>query len=106
MSSINVPWACAVSILPANSGGLRYDYAPEVQPANFMPHVKVPVLLVNGKDDFSVPLEAQRRYYALLGTPPEHNRHVALEGGHVAQDMRGMFREVLDWYDKYLGQVR
>ena len=88
------------------SGGLRYGYAPEVQPANFMPHVKVPVLLVNGKDDFSVPLAAQKRFHELLGTPPEHKRHIALEGGHVAQDMRGMFREVLDWYDKYLGAVR
>ena len=88
------------------SGGLRYDYPPETQPANFMPRVKVPVLLVNGKDDFSVPLAAQRRYYDLLGTPPEHKRHAPLEGGHVAQDLRGMFKEVLDWYDKYLGAVR
>ena len=88
------------------SGGLRYDYPAETQPVNFMPRVKVPVLLVNGKDDFSVPLAAQKRFYELLGTPPEHKRHVALEGGHVAQDMRGMFKEVLDWYDKYFGAVR
>ena len=88
------------------SGGLRYNYPPETQPANFMPRVKVPVLLVNGKDDFSVPLAAQLRFHELLGTPPEHKKHIALEGGHVAQDMRGMFKEVLDWYDKYLGAVR
>jgi dienelactone hydrolase len=88
------------------SGGLRYHNPPETQPANFMPHVKVPVLLVNGKEDFSVPLAAQQRYYELLGTPPEHKRHVSLEGGHVPQDMRSVFREVLDWYDRYLGPVR
>jgi eukaryotic-like serine/threonine-protein kinase len=88
------------------SGGLRYDYPAETQPLNFMPRVKVPVLLVNGKDDFSVPLSAQQRFYELLGTPPERKRHAPLEGGHVAQDMRGMFKEVLDWYDKYLGAVR
>jgi formylglycine-generating enzyme required for sulfatase activity/dienelactone hydrolase/predicted Ser/Thr protein kinase len=87
------------------SGGLRYNAPPETQSANFMPRVKVPVLLVNGKEDFSVPLAAQRRYYELLGTPPEHKKHVALEGGHVPQDIRGLFREVLDWYDKYLGPV-
>ena len=88
------------------SGGLRYDYAPEIQPANFMPHVNVPVLLVNGKDDFSVPPAAQKRFNDLLGTPPEHKRRVAWEGGHIPQDTRAIFREVLDWYDKYLGAVR
>jgi eukaryotic-like serine/threonine-protein kinase len=88
------------------AGGLRYNNPPETQPANFMPHVKVPVLLVNGKDDFSVPIAAQKRFFELLGTAPEHKRYVPLEGGHVPQDIRGLFREVLDWYDKYLGAVR
>jgi dienelactone hydrolase len=36
------------------AGGLRYDSPPETQPANFAPRVKIPVLLVNGKDDFAV----------------------------------------------------
>ena len=88
------------------AGGLRYGVPPEVQPANFAPHVKVPTLLVNGKDDFGVPLDAQRRFIEIIGTPAAHKRHVVLEGGHVAQDIRGMFREVLAWLDKYLGPVR
>jgi eukaryotic-like serine/threonine-protein kinase len=88
------------------SGGLRYNYPPEIQPANFAPRVKVPVLLVNGKDDFQTPLEAQRRLLDLLGTPAEHKRHVALEGGHAPNDWRSLIREVLDWFDKYLGPVR
>ena len=87
------------------AGGLRYGVPPEVQPANFAPHVKVPTLLVNGKDDFGVPLDAQRRFIEIIGTPAAHKRHVVLEGGHVAQDIRGMFREVLAWLDKYLGPV-
>ena len=88
------------------SGGLRYGYPPETQPANFMPRVKVPVLMINGKEDISVPLAAQQRFYDLLGTPKEHKRHIALEGGHVPQDMRGRLRETLDWFDKYLGAPR
>jgi dienelactone hydrolase len=88
------------------SGGLRFNYPPEIQPANFAPRVKVPVLMVNGRDDFQAPLPSQRRLFELLGTPPEHKRHVALEGGHVPNDMRGLIREVLDWFDKYLGPVR
>jgi eukaryotic-like serine/threonine-protein kinase len=88
------------------SGGLRYNYPPEIQPANFAPHVKVPVLLVNGRDDFQTPLEAQRRLLDLLGTPADHKRHVALEGGHAPNDWRSLIREVLDWFDKYFGPVR
>ncbi|MBA3949935.1 MAG: hypothetical protein H0X44_08335 [Acidobacteria bacterium] len=87
------------------SGGFWYTAPPETQPANFAARITVPVLLVNGKDDFTVPLADQRRYYELLGTPPAHKKHVALPGGHVPQDIRGLFREVLDWYDKYLGRV-
>jgi dienelactone hydrolase len=88
------------------SAGLRYDYPPEIQPANFSPRVKVPVLVVNGKDDFGVPVDAQQRFFELLGSPPELKRHAVLEGGHVPQDRRALIREVLDWYDKYLGVVK
>ena len=68
------------------SGGLRFNFPPEIQPANFMPRVKIPVLLVNGREDFQVPYDRQRRFFELLGTPPEHKRHVALDGGHVPVD--------------------
>ena len=67
--------------------------------------MKVPVLVVHGKDDFGVPTADQRRFVEILGTPPADKRHVVLEGGHVPQDMRGLFREVLAWLDKYLGPV-
>jgi pimeloyl-ACP methyl ester carboxylesterase len=88
------------------SGGLRYNYPPEIQPANFLPRVKIPVLTINGRDDFSASPAAQARVIELLGTPPEHKKHVALDGGHVPTDWRGTIREVLDWYDKYLGPVK
>jgi pimeloyl-ACP methyl ester carboxylesterase len=88
------------------SAGLRYDVPPETQAANFSPRVTIPVLVVNGKDDFGVPVDAQQRFFELLGTPPERKRHAVLEGGHVPQDRRALIREVLDWYDKYLGVVQ
>jgi dipeptidyl aminopeptidase/acylaminoacyl peptidase len=88
------------------SGGLRFNYPPEIQPANFMPRVTVPLLLINGRDDFQTPPEAQRRIIELLGTAPEHKRHVSLEGGHVPNDFRGFVRAVLEWFDKYLGPAR
>ena len=85
------------------SGGLRYSGPAEIQPANFAPHVKVPVLLVNGKNDFQNPPGAPERMLELLGTPQEHKKLVKLEGGHVPNDRLSVIRLVLDWYDKYLG---
>ena len=43
--------------------------------------------------------------FDLLGTPPEHKRHVLLEGGHLPYDLNAVMREILDWYDLYLGPV-
>jgi formylglycine-generating enzyme required for sulfatase activity/predicted Ser/Thr protein kinase/pimeloyl-ACP methyl ester carboxylesterase len=88
------------------SAGLRYESPPETQPANFAARVKIPVLVVNGRDDFGVPVDAQRRFFELLGTPPELKKHVVMDGGHVPQDRRALIREVLDWYDRYLGVVK
>jgi hypothetical protein len=68
--------------------------------------VKVPLLLINGRDDFQAPLEGQQRIIELIGTAPEHKRLVSLEGGHVPNDFRGLVREVLEWFDKYLGPAR
>lgn len=86
------------------AGGLRYSSPPETHPANFAPQVRVPVLLVNGKDDFAVPLNAQKRFLEILGSPTK--KHVALEGGHAPASMRGLVREVLDWFDTHLGPVK
>ena len=88
------------------AGGLRYDLPPEIHPSNFLPRTKTPVLLINGRDDFSASLAAQERFMELLGTPPEHKHHVVLEGGHVPNDTRGLIREALNWYDKYLGVIK
>jgi dipeptidyl aminopeptidase/acylaminoacyl peptidase len=60
---------------------------------------------VNGKDDFQAPPADQRRFVELIGTPREHKRYVALDGGHVPTDMRRLIKEVLDWFDRYLGPV-
>ena len=88
------------------AGGLWFNQPPEVQAANFAPRVRVPVLVVHGRDDFTNPVEVQRRFVELLGTPAEHKRHAVLDGGHVPMDMRGLFRETFDFLDKHFGPVR
>jgi len=88
------------------AGGLRYGLPPEIQPANFAPQVKVPVLMINGKDDFSTTQAEIQRCLDLLGTSPPLKRAVVFEGGHVPEDSRTQFRAVLDWYDTHLGPVK
>jgi pimeloyl-ACP methyl ester carboxylesterase len=70
--------------------------------------VTLPVLMINGNSDLIFPLElGQKPYLHLLGTPPEHKRHVVLTGGHfiIGQQRSQVVREVLDWLDRYLGPV-
>ena len=86
------------------AGGLRYNYPPETQTANFMPQVRQPVLLINGDADFETPPDARQRYLDLLGSTEK--KRVTLEGGHVPTDYTSAIRETLTWYDTYLGTVR
>ncbi len=76
----------------------------EVDPYNFAPRVKVPVLMQNGKSDFSFPLEtSQVPLFNLLGTPEKDKSHLLYEGGHEIFDQKKVFRDMLDWLDRYLG---
>jgi pimeloyl-ACP methyl ester carboxylesterase len=79
---------------------------PEADPLNFAPHITAPTLMVNGRDDFIFPLETVARpLFALLGTPPERKRLVVHDGGHLPA-LNDLIRDVLGWFDEYLGPVR
>jgi hypothetical protein len=90
------------------AGFYKYkDYfLPEVDALNFVPRVTIPVLLLDGRYDFEFPVEtSQKPFFQLLGTAPEHKRHVVFENaGHVPPRIE-VIREVLDWLDRYLGPV-
>lgn len=87
--------------------GLQMESSrPEVDPLNFLPRLKVPVLMLNGKNDHYFPIEtSQKPFFRLLGTPPERKRHVIYEGGHFVPRTQ-LIVETLGWLDKYLGPVR
>jgi dipeptidyl aminopeptidase/acylaminoacyl peptidase len=73
-------------------------------PLNFAPRVSVPTLMVNGRSDFTYPLEtSQLPLFHLLGTAARDKRHVVLEGGNIPDNWRGRVKEALDWLDHYLG---
>ena len=88
-------------------GGLGLQQCPpEADPFNFAPHLKRPVLMVNGRHDFFFPYDTtQAPLFKLLGATADQKRHVVFETGHVPP-ANLMAREVLDWLDRYLGPVR
>jgi dienelactone hydrolase len=89
------------------SGGAFEKVPPEVDAWNFAPRVKIPVLMLNGRDDFRFPLEtSQRPLFRLLGTPEKDKRHVLYDGGHDVAIRLDLIKEALDWLDRYLGPVK
>ena len=79
---------------------------PEVESVNFLPHIKTPVLMLNGKYDFFFPYEtAQLPFYKLLGTPKEHKELFVYDGGHTVP-RTSLIKETLAWLDRYLGPVK
>ena len=88
-------------------GGCDSDKTlPEEDPINFAPHIKIPVLMINGRYDFMIPLEScQIPFFQLLGSPSADKRHVLLDSGH-GLPYTPWFKETLDWLDHYLGRVK
>jgi eukaryotic-like serine/threonine-protein kinase len=75
--------------------------------ADFIPRMKKPVLMVNGRYDYVFPLnESQNPMFNMLGTPAADKSHIVLNTPHdVTEDRPVLVRTVLEWLDKYLGKV-
>jgi dienelactone hydrolase len=88
-------------------GGFEtWTMPPEADPVHFAPRVRQPVLMVNGREDFDLPYRtAQLPLLKALGTPEPDKRHATLEGGHMPPEPQLVFKEILNWLDKYLGPV-
>jgi len=66
----------------------------------------IPVLMLNGREDFIFPYGAgQVPFFARLGTPAEHKRHVVWKGGHFGFPLGEFIKENLAFLDRYLGPV-
>jgi formylglycine-generating enzyme required for sulfatase activity/tRNA A-37 threonylcarbamoyl transferase component Bud32/pimeloyl-ACP methyl ester carboxylesterase len=90
-----------------SGGSFRLDQRPpEIEPINFAPRLRIPVLLITGRYDFSSPYEtAQVPAFRFLGTPEKDKRHFVHDGGHIPTRMQPIIKEILDWLDRYLGPV-
>jgi pimeloyl-ACP methyl ester carboxylesterase len=74
---------------------------PEVEPSSYLPRIKIPTLMINGRYDFYFPVEtSQDPMFKLLGTPPAQKRHIIEEGSHFVPRVR-LIQESLNWLDKY-----
>ncbi|MEO7520674.1 MAG: SUMF1/EgtB/PvdO family nonheme iron enzyme, partial [Gemmatimonas sp.] len=81
------------------------NYRPEVDPVNFLPRIRVPVLMLSGKYDSVFPYElSQKPFFRLLGTPATDKKQIVYEGGHFLP-RPDMVSETLSWLDRYLGRV-
>ena len=78
---------------------------PEADPFNFLPRVKIPTLMLNGRYDAVFAHESsQVTMFRGLGAPVGLKRHIIYEAGHfVPRDQ--LIKETVDWYDRHLGPV-
>jgi dipeptidyl aminopeptidase/acylaminoacyl peptidase len=88
-----------------HSAGFSYRRLPaETDAVNYVPHVKIPVLMMTGRHDYVFPFEtSQKPLFELLGTPAANKRHVVFDAGHDPLPRSQTVREMLDWLDRYLG---
>ena len=85
-------------------GGLPSESRrPEVDELNFLPRVKVPVVMINGRYDHVFPVElSQKPFFARLGTAQK--TYLDLAGGH-SSPRNELIQAVLEGLDRYLGPV-
>jgi dienelactone hydrolase len=88
------------------SGGLWGSPPPEIDTWNYAPRVRIPVLMLNGRDDLVFPVEtSQKPLFHALGT--QDKRYVQFDGGHANLVSRpDLIGQILEWFDHYLGPVQ
>jgi dipeptidyl aminopeptidase/acylaminoacyl peptidase len=95
----------AAAILPAAGFDPWTRPRPEVDLLNYAPHVKLPVLVMNGRYDLVSPLDSGvRPMFELLGTSPEHKALRLYDSDHMIP-RNEFIRDALAWLDTYLGPV-
>lgn len=87
-------------------GGFVSRHYPEADMINYVPRIKMPVLMLNGKYDFEFPLETRvKPFYNILGTPEEDKHLFIYETDHFVPKSE-MIKETLNFLDKYFGPAK
>ena len=77
---------------------------PEYDQITYLPRVRIPMLMMNGKYDFNFTLETQQAFYDFLGTPEEDKVWLLYDHVHGAP-VPDLINESLGFLDKYFGPV-
>ena len=78
------------------------DEYPELDQINYLPRVKIPMLLMDGRYDFDFTLEQQQAFYDFLGTPESEKEWLLYETTHHIP-RNDLVNESLNWLDRYFG---
>ena len=93
-----------IKVLVLLSGGLSLPTSQPKPQGLILPHVKIPVLMLSGKFDYLYPVETcQKPFFDLLGTPPQHKRHIIYDAAHTSFPRAECIRDIVDWLDRYQG---
>ncbi|MBN1831119.1 MAG: SUMF1/EgtB/PvdO family nonheme iron enzyme [Deltaproteobacteria bacterium] len=117
LAYLGISWgSCMGAIIPAVDdrlkasvlviGGFLQPYIrPEMDQINYVTHVKVPTLMLNGRyDEVGFPYETTvKPMFDLLGTPSEHKRLVLADTDHFFP-RNELIKEMDAWLNKYLGR--
>jgi len=74
----------------------------EFDQVDYLPRVKIPMLLLGGKYDPDYYLEQQEAFYNLLGTEEKDKKWIIYESTHFIP-RKDLINESISWLDKYLG---
>jgi dienelactone hydrolase len=93
-----------IKALVLHVGGMEMNKSlPEVDQINFLPRVKQPVLMLNGKHDMFFHVEAsQKPMFRMLGTSEQDKKIIIYDAGHLVPRPE-LIKETLAWFDRYLG---
>jgi cephalosporin-C deacetylase-like acetyl esterase len=88
------------------TGGIANSPFPEADAINYLPRIKIPVLMLSGKYDAIFPPETTvKPFFNLLGTPAQDKRLIFYETDHFMPPGE-IIKETLNWLDHYLGPVK
>jgi eukaryotic-like serine/threonine-protein kinase len=94
----------AVNILIC--GGFWEEALPEVSGLNYVSRVKIPTLMLNGKYDYTFPLDNNAKpFFNLLGSPKKDKIQRVYDTDHYVTKS-DIIKEALDWLDKYFGPAK
>ena len=87
-------------------GVFLLDMPPSEQPYNYLPRVRQPVLMLSGRWDIDVDVDAQEAMLRMLGTRTDQKQRIVFDAGHGYLPHNQFVRATLDWYDRHLGPTQ